>query len=222
MTTDIAFLTSLSTNLTTFVASLNSCVTALTTLLADVNAQIAADTGETITGISPTSGPAGTALTITGTGFGATQGTGSVVIGSAATTVTTWSDTSIVIAVPSGLITGTQGAITVTNGTGGTASYGPAYFTVTVGETLSITSISPTSGIPGSTITLTGTGFGATQGTGYVVMGGSESMPVTSWSDTSIVGTIPTAFTSGNEFGIVMLNNAGAETSYGPPYYTVT
>jgi len=65
----------------------------------------------TITGISPASGPVGLPVTITGTGFGATQGASTVSLGSMNAVVTSWSDTSVVAIVPSGA---SSGAFTVT------------------------------------------------------------------------------------------------------------
>lgn len=58
-----------------------------------------------ITSISPPSGPAGTtSVTITGTGFGSSQGTSTVSFNGVLATVTNWrSDgTSITVTVPSG------------------------------------------------------------------------------------------------------------------------
>jgi hypothetical protein len=52
-----------------------------------------------ITRISPASGLSGTQVTITGSGFGAAQGSGSVMIGGAASQIASWSDTQIVAAV---------------------------------------------------------------------------------------------------------------------------
>jgi hypothetical protein len=59
-----------------------------------------------ITSISPTSGPVGTPVTITGTGFGTTQGSGLVWLGTKYATVVSWSDTQVVVTVASGSATG--------------------------------------------------------------------------------------------------------------------
>jgi hypothetical protein len=63
-----------------------------------------------ISSISPTSGPVGTNVTITGTGFGATRGSGNVWLGGKnATNIVSWSDTQVVATVPTGATTsGTQ------------------------------------------------------------------------------------------------------------------
>jgi hypothetical protein len=85
-----------------------------------------------ITSISPTSGPVGTSVTITGANFGSTQGTSTVTFNGTAATPSSWSDTSIVAPVPSGA---TTGPVVVT--VGGVASNGVS-FTVTVVSAQSI------------------------------------------------------------------------------------
>src|SRR5213078_719834 len=80
-----------------------------------------------ITSLSLTSGAVGASVTITGTNFGATQGTSSTVkFNGTSATPTSWSATSIVVPVPSGATTGNV-VVTV----GGVASNGVS-FTVTV------------------------------------------------------------------------------------------
>lgn len=60
-----------------------------------------------ITNINPSSGPAGTSVTITGTGFGDSQRSSTVSFaGTSATTISSWSDTQIVCTVPSGAASG--------------------------------------------------------------------------------------------------------------------
>ncbi len=78
-----------------------------------------------ITSLSPTSGLVGTSVTISGTNFGATQGTSTVTFNGTPATPTSWSDPSIVVPVPNGATTGNV-VVTV----GGVASNG-ASFTVT-------------------------------------------------------------------------------------------
>ena len=50
-----------------------------------------------ITSLSPTTGAAGTSVTITGTNFGATQGSSTVTFNGTAATPTSWSATSITV-----------------------------------------------------------------------------------------------------------------------------
>jgi hypothetical protein len=60
-----------------------------------------------IDSISPTTGVAGTEVTISGSGFGATKGSGDVWLGSKPGVVVSWSDTQVVATVASGSVTGT-------------------------------------------------------------------------------------------------------------------
>ena len=144
-----------------------------------------------ITFVSPSSGTVGTAVTITGNNFGATQGTSTVAFnGTAATTITSWTATTIVLPVPAGVTTGN---IVVT--VGGVASNGSSF---TVLATPAITSLSPTSGGVGATVTITGTNFGATQGTSTVTFNGTAAAAASTWSATSIVVTVPAGATTGN------------------------
>jgi endoglucanase len=53
-----------------------------------------------IASLSPTSGLPGSSVVISGTSFGATQGSSTVTFGSVAATVTSWSSTSIAVVVP--------------------------------------------------------------------------------------------------------------------------
>lgn len=65
----------------------------------------------TITSISPTSGPVGMPVTLTGTNLGATQGSSTITLNSTSAAVTSWTSTSITALVPSGA---SSGAFTVT------------------------------------------------------------------------------------------------------------
>ncbi len=155
-------------------------------------------TSLSITSVSPSSGPVGTSVTITGTNFGATQGT--ITFNGTPATPTSWSATSIVAPVPAGATTGNV-VVTV----GAQASNG---FNFTVSPTTpNITSVSPSSGPVGTSVTITGTNFGATQGT--ITFNGTPAAP-TSWSATSIVAPVPTGATTGN-----VVVTVGAQASNG-------
>src|SRR6266576_3882807 len=107
-----------------------------------------------ITSLSQTSGPAGTSITITGTNFGATQGTSTITFnGIAAAAASAWSATSITVSVPAGATTGNV-VVTVL----GTASNGSA-FTVLASCTTNCTLSGTVTGpwVTGVTISLTGT-----------------------------------------------------------------
>src|SRR5881628_131034 len=90
-----------------------------------------------ITSLNPTSGFAGTSVTISGANFGATQGTSTVKFNGTAATPTSWSATSIVVPVPAGATTGNV-VVTV----GGVASNGVSFTVTAPGP--SITNLNPT------------------------------------------------------------------------------
>ena len=86
--------------------------------------------GPNVASLSPNSGPIGTSVTISGAGFGATQGSSTITFNgvAAAPTPANWSDTSIVTPVPTGATTGNV-VVTV----GGISSNGVP-FTVNTGS----------------------------------------------------------------------------------------
>src|SRR4029077_17831687 len=59
-----------------------------------------------ITGTSQTTGSVGSPVTISGTGFGASQGGSTVTLNGAPVTINTWNNTSISITIPSGASSG--------------------------------------------------------------------------------------------------------------------
>jgi hypothetical protein len=147
-------------------------------------------TPPSITSLSPTSGAISTAVTVTGTNFGATQGTSNVTFNGVVASPTSWSITSIGVPVPSGA---KSGSVVVT--VSGAASNG-VNFTVTT-PTPSITSLSTTSGSVGTSVTINGTNFGATQGSSLVTFNGIIATP-TGWNGTGIVTPVPNGATTGN------------------------
>jgi len=146
-----------------------------------------------ISGLSVASGPVGTAVTITGSHFGATQGSSTVTFNGTAASPTSWSDTSISVPVPTGA---TTGPVVVT--VGGVASNGSTFTVTSSSSSPTITSLSPTSGPVGTSVTITGTNFGATQGSSTVIFYNNQAATVSSWSATSIVVTVPPGATTGN------------------------
>jgi RHS repeat-associated protein len=148
-----------------------------------------------ISSLSPTYGVSGTPVTITGSNFGATQGSSTVKFGdwgnnvSAVTAqVTSWSNTSIVAVVPAFLT-------------------GASYFQVVVGSksneagfavTNPLTySLAPSAGVAGTSVTIWGVNFGLAQGTSTVTFGGINA-EVTSWNNYSIVVPVPPGVPNGN------------------------
>lgn len=140
-----------------------------------------------ITGLSPAFGPVGTLISVNGSGFGQNQGTSTVTFNGTTAVPQNWSDSSIVVPVPSGVTTGNV-VVTVN----GAASNGVLFTAAPV-----ITSLSASTLAVGASLTITGQNFGATQGSGTVTFNGTAGEP-TSWSNTQIVVPVPIGATPGN------------------------
>jgi N-acetylneuraminic acid mutarotase len=145
-----------------------------------------------IAGLSPSSGPVGSSLTISGNGFGAIQGSSTITFNGTMASVTSWSTTSITVTVPNGATTGPV-VVTVS----GVASNSVSFSVLSLVAAPTIINLSPTSGAVGTSVTIMGTSFGATQGTSTVTLN-NASVPVTTWNDTQIVVTVPSGATTGN------------------------
>jgi hypothetical protein len=94
--------------------------------------QARAQTAPTITTLSPSSGLVGTPVTITGTNFGATQGTSTVMFGATPGTPTSWSDTQIAVPVPNV----SNGSLNISVVVSGLQNSQPQPFTVTTAFSL--------------------------------------------------------------------------------------
>jgi alpha-galactosidase-like protein/IPT/TIG domain-containing protein len=138
----------------------------------------------TVTGVTPASGGVGTVETLTGTNFGATQGSSYILLfvpgiswgapyDGAKLDILSWSNTSISFALPAP--SGPGGEYHIAAGETADAVVGVAGvssnaepITITSSVTTPpnapvITSVSPASGAAGTTITVTGQNFGASQ-----------------------------------------------------------
>ncbi len=156
-----------------------------------------------VASLSPTTGAVGASVTITGTNFGATQGTSTVTFnGTPATTITGWTPTSIGTTIPTGATTGSV-VVTVS----GVASNTSKAFTIVAAP--SITNLSPTSGAVGVSVTIRGAHFGSTQGSGTVTFNGTTATTITSWGSDMIVATVPVAATTGS----VVVNASGVNSN---------
>lgn len=150
----------------------------------------------TITLLSPSTGPVGTSVVITGTTFSAAP---TVTFNGTSATVTSYTATSISTSVPSGA---TYGYVIVT--ISGHASNGLLFVLTSPPSTPIISTVAPNSGAVGTIVTITGSNFGAVQNQSTATFN-NVSMPITSWSNTSIVATIPAGITSGP----IIVNVAG-------------
>ena len=156
-----------------------------------------------VTSFTPASGPVGTNVSITGTGF--TGATSVKFNGTAATTFTVNSDTSVNATVPNGATTGPI-SVTTPNGTGTSSTN----FTVTTsGNPPVVTSFTPTSGPVGTNVSITGTGFtGATS----VKFNATAATTFTVNSDTSINATVPNGATTG-KISVTTPNGTGSSST---------
>ena len=148
-----------------------------------------------ITGFSPTSGPVGTLVTISGTGF---SGATTVTFDGIPADFTGVSATSITATVPAGASTGKIGVTTPGGSTLSSSNYtvtGPI-----------ITNFTPTSGPVGTLVTITGTGFSDV--TGVTFNGTSATFSLV--SATQITATVPVGATTGK---IGVISPGGTELS---------
>jgi len=178
----------------------------------EVFVDLAATPAPSVTSLSPTSGPVGTAVTINGANFGATQGMGNIKFNGTLATPSSWSASSLVVSVPNGATTGNVVVTANSQPSNGVP------FTVTTAAPAapSITSVSPGTGPVGATVTIAGSNFGSTQGTSSVRFNGTAATP-TSWSATSIAVPVPSGATTGNV--VVTVNGAA---SNGAPFTVTT
>jgi uncharacterized protein (TIGR03437 family) len=155
-----------------------------------------------ITSLSPPSGPFGATLTITGTTFGLTQGSGTATFNGTLATPASWTDTQIAVPVPNGASTGPV-VVTVA----GIASNAVNFSLLN--STPSIASISPSTGGIGATVTLAGSYFGSAQNGSTLSFNGIAAS-ITNWSDGSITARVPTGLSPGVATVSVSVNQSSS------------
>jgi len=133
----------------------------------------------------PDSGPAGTSVTIYGTGFSSTPSQNTVRFNGVTATLTSATTTSIVATVPPGASTG---PINVTSPNGSATSATP--FTVGATNAPTISGFSPTIGTPGTPVTISGTNFETTRANNVVAFNETRAQ-VTGAAPTSISAAVP-------------------------------
>ncbi|HET9309008.1 MAG TPA: IPT/TIG domain-containing protein, partial [Candidatus Sulfotelmatobacter sp.] len=154
-----------------------------------------------ITSISPTSGVTGTAVTISGSNFGSTQGSSAVTFNGTAGTVTSWSSTKVIATVPTAATTGN---VVVTVNT--QASNGVNFKVLP-----HITSDSPTTQPIGKNVTINGSGFGTSQGSSTVTIGGVAASAGT-WTTTQIIATVPSGAAVGSDPIVVTVGGSASNS----------
>ncbi len=162
-----------------------------------------------ITSFTPATGPVGTPVTITGTGFSGTPTNNEVkFFNNITATVTSSTATSINTTVPASSVTGkisvTVNCVTVQSATD---------FTVSVATAPTIISFTPASGPVGTTVTITGTNFSTTPASNIVAFNGTTAV-VTASTTTSITTTVPSGATTGTITVTVSGNTATSATDF--------
>jgi hypothetical protein len=157
-----------------------------------------------IDGFTPSSGPVGTGVTISGTGFSSAT---NVAFNGVQAVFSVLSDTAIRTSVPAGA---TTGSITVTNPGGFDTS--AATFTVTASSP-SISALTPGTGPVGTSVSITGSNLSGATTVAFNGVGATFSVV----SATQITATVPAGATTGT---VSVVTPAGTATSPSP--FTVT
>src|SRR6185312_2380575 len=148
---------------------------------------------------SPHGGVSGTQVTINGSGFQPNQRNSTVTFNGVPGTVTSWTDTQIIVNAAANATTGPiQVNVNTTSSSSGNVYEFPHP---------AITAVNPPEAPPGGTVTITGSGFGASpwytpDGVSVVYIASpalnGTAIGYSSWSDTSITLQMPSTITSGN------------------------
>jgi len=146
-----------------------------------------------INSFSPESGPVGTTVTINGTNFSSTNTDNVVSFGTVQASVTSASETQLIITVPAL----PEGQVNISVTVNGLTTQAGSSFTVT-GPPPVINSFTPTSGPVGATVTITGSNFSADGSSNIVRFGGPGlQADIISASETQLVVTVPNGASSG-------------------------
>jgi len=160
-----------------------------------------------IRSFTPDQGPAGTVVTLRGSGFTAVTHMKFNGVDAAKFTVT--DDDTMTAVVPAGA---TTGRITMSTSSGNAAT-SDKDFTVTTIVKPTITSFSPGSGKAGTLVTLTGSGFTGVTVVAFNRVGASNFKVL---NDSTIEVTVPTLATT----GLISVTN-GADTGFSPTNFVV-
>jgi YD repeat-containing protein len=146
-----------------------------------------------ILAFSPSSGPVGTNVTITGAGFDATATRNAVTFNGVPAAVVSATQNQLVAVVPAGAMTG---PIRVTSRTGSAVS--AASFTVVSNNAPSISGFKPTIGTAGSAVTITGTNFERVAVNNRISFNGNLGAVSATIGTTTLGSVLPSSATSGH------------------------
>jgi Glycosyl hydrolases family 31/Ricin-type beta-trefoil lectin domain/Domain of unknown function (DUF5110)/Carbohydrate binding module (family 6)/IPT/TIG domain len=175
---------------------------------------------------------AGQQVTLTGSGFGASRGSGYLTFSDGGTTwgapvdqatftVDSWSNNSVTFTVPSpsgtsgqwAVVPGTTATVSLTSASGQTSNTEDiAVANGSTAITPAVTSVTPASASAGQIVTISGTGFGASQGGNYITFndnsinwgapGDAASFTLDSWTNSAITFTVPSPSGSTNQWSV--------------------
>ena len=165
-----------------------------------------------IVAFTPASGPAGTSVTISGTGFSATPALNTVTVNGVAAAVTTASSTTLTITVPAAATTGFL-AVTAP---AGSASSATAYV-VAANGTPTITTFTPSIGVAGASISVTGTNFNPTPSSNALLINGVGGSAIASTTSTTLSAAVSAVATSGRLTVATPAGTANSSTDFFVP-----
>ena len=160
----------------------------------------------TISSITPAQAAPNQTCTVTGSGFGATQGATLFNLNGTPVTPTFWSATSIKFVVPGATPVGSATILVGVPGFEATSMFSVAAPLALPGGTTAVRS---------QPVNITGSGFGATAGTlvYFSALGLPVDLVVTDWSATSIFANLPSNADFGPGFIYLILNGQTSESS---------
>ena len=171
-----------------------------------------------ISAFTPSSGPIGTTVTISGTGFSTTADQNGVTFSGAALAVTTATATQIVATIPAGAPTNSPYPLVVTTPTGSATSI--ASFTVVTSGAPTITSVTPATAASGTALTVSGSNYEIVAANNNLRVNLSPAQ-LTSATATVLQTTVPPSATTGR-VSVATPNGTGVSADYlwvAPPPY---